>query len=113
MQEQRHCQRKVANEILIIADQITGTQIGRVVNISAEGLMLLSEEPMVTGSVYQLDLILPNPTNDQKKLAFAAEAVWCTEASQPDSFWSGFHIIDIAAEDVLIIDKLILDWNSQ
>jgi hypothetical protein len=113
MQEQRHSQRKVANEILIIADQIAGTQIGRVVNISAEGLMLLSDEPMVTGSVYQLDLILPNPKNDQEKIPFAAEAVWCTEASQPDSFWSGFHIIDIAAEDVLIIDELILDWSSQ
>jgi hypothetical protein len=112
MQEQRHSPRKVANEILIITDQITGSHIGRVVNISAEGLMLLSDEPMVTGSVYQLDLILPKPKDTQEKIAFAAEAVWCTEASQPDSFWSGFHIIDITAEDVLIIDELILDWHS-
>jgi hypothetical protein len=113
MQEQRHCPRKVANEILIIADQITGNHIGRVVNISSEGMMLLSDEPMVTGSVYQLDLILPNPQGDKEKIAFAAEAVWCTEASQPESFWSGFHIIDIAAEDVLIIDELILEWHTQ
>ncbi|WP_316365310.1 PilZ domain-containing protein [Candidatus Thiodiazotropha sp. CDECU1] len=112
MQEQRHSPRKVANEVLIIADQITGSQIGRVVNISAEGLMLLSDEPMVTGSVYQLNLVLPNPKSGQEKVAFAAEAVWCTEASQPDSFWSGFHIIDIDAENVLIIDELILDWHS-
>lgn len=113
MQEQRHSQRKVANEILIIADQITGNHIGRVVNISAEGLMLLSDEPMVTGAAYQLELILPDPKDDREKISFAAEAVWCTEASQPESFWSGFHIIDIAPEDVLIIDELILDWNSQ
>jgi hypothetical protein len=112
MQEKRHSQRKVANEILIIVDQITGNQIGRVVNISSEGLMLLSDEPMVTGSVYQLDLLLPNPVRDQQKVAFAAEAVWCTEASQPESYWSGFHIIDIANEDVLIIDELILDWHT-
>jgi hypothetical protein len=113
MQEQRHSQRKVANELLIIADQITGIHIGRVVNISAEGLMLLSDEPMVTGSLYQLDLILPNSMNGQEKISFAAEAVWCTEASQPESYWSGFHIIEITTEDVLIIDKLILDWKSQ
>ncbi|MCG7976847.1 MAG: PilZ domain-containing protein [Candidatus Thiodiazotropha endolucinida] len=112
MQEQRHSPRKVANEVLIITDQITGSHIGRVVNISAEGLMLLSDEAMVTGSVYQLDLILPIPKNDQKKISFTAEAVWCTEASQPDSFWSGFHIIDINPDDVLIIDELILDWHS-
>jgi hypothetical protein len=112
MQEQRHSQRKVANDVLIIADQITGTHIGRVVNISAEGLMLLSDEPMVTGSVYQLDLVLPYPKQDKEKIQFAAEAVWCAEASQPDSFWSGFHIIDIASEDIQIIDELILDWQS-
>ena len=113
MQEQRHCQRKVANEILIIVDQITGNHIGRVVNISSEGLMLLSDEPMVTGSVYQLELLLPNAQSNQEKISFATEAVWCTEASQPESFWSGFHIIDIAAEDVLVIDQLILDWHTQ
>ncbi|MCU7943146.1 MAG: PilZ domain-containing protein [Candidatus Thiodiazotropha sp. (ex Cardiolucina cf. quadrata)] len=112
MQEQRHSPRKVANEVLIIADQITGSHIGRVVNISAEGLMLLSDEAMVTGSVYQLDLLLPIPKHDQEKVSFAAEAVWCTEASQPDSFWSGFHIIDMNPDDVLIIDELILDWHS-
>ncbi|PUB74615.1 MAG: hypothetical protein DBP03_07740 [gamma proteobacterium symbiont of Ctena orbiculata] len=113
MQEQRQSPRKVANEVLIIADQITGSQIGRVVNISAEGLMLLSDEPVVTGSVYQLDLMLPVPKNDREKLSFAAEAVWCTEASQPEAYWSGFHIIDINSDDVLIIDELILDWHSQ
>jgi hypothetical protein len=112
MQEQRHSPRKVANEILIVADQITGNQLGRVVNISAEGLMLLSDEPMVAGSVYQLVMLLPNPQSNQEKITFAAEAVWCTEASQPESFWSGFHIIDISADDVLIIDQLILAWNS-
>jgi hypothetical protein len=98
---------------LIIADQITGNHIGRVVNISSEGLMLLSDEPMVAGSVYQLDLLLPNPQNNQEKISFAAEAVWCTEASQPESFWSGFHIIDIAAESVLVIDELIMEWHTQ
>ncbi|MEW8508524.1 MAG: PilZ domain-containing protein [Candidatus Thiodiazotropha sp.] len=113
MQEQRQSPRKVANEVLIIADQITGSHIGRVVNISAEGLMLLSNEPMVTGSVYQLNLLLPVPKKNRENLSFTAEAVWCTEASQPESYWSGFHIIDIDADDVLIIDELILDWHSQ
>ncbi len=112
MQEQRQTPRKVANEVLIIADQITGSHIGRVVNISAEGFMLLSDEPVITGSVYQLDLLLPEPKEEREKLSFAAEAIWCTEASQPESYWSGFHIIDIDVDDVLVIDELILNWHS-
>ncbi len=114
MIEKRKSHRKIADEVLEICDQITGMHIGRVVNISAEGLMLLSQEPIVTGSVYQLDLEMPDPgaDGDSKHITFGAEAVWTTEASQPESFWTGFRIIDISSEDVLAIDDLILDWNS-
>jgi hypothetical protein len=112
MKDLRKTPRKIANEVLVIADQITGTQIGRVVNISAEGLMLLGEEPIITGSVYQLNLILKGADGEQTTVSFGAEAVWTMEATQPDSFWSGFRIIDISNEGVLLIDELILDWNA-
>jgi len=112
MKEQRKSPRKIANQILEVSDQITGTQIGRVVNISAEGLMLLSQEPFLVGSVYQLDLVLPGTSDEESKVSFGAEAVWTLEAMQPESFWTGFRIIDISNEDVLRIDDLILDWHS-
>ncbi|MCU7844947.1 MAG: PilZ domain-containing protein [Candidatus Thiodiazotropha sp. (ex Monitilora ramsayi)] len=109
MKEQRKSPRKIADEVLEVTDQITGIQIGRVVNISADGLMLLSEEPVVAGSVFKMNMVLPG---EGKKVSFRAEAVWSTEATQPNSYWTGLHIIDISPEDVLEIDKLILDWND-
>ncbi len=112
MIEQRKSPRKIADQVLEVSDQITGTQIGRVVNISAEGLMLLSQEPIVTGSVYQLEMTLPGPDGSSQYISFGAEAVWTTEATQPESFWTGFRIIDISGEDVLSIDNLIMDWHS-
>ncbi|MET0065207.1 MAG: PilZ domain-containing protein [Candidatus Thiodiazotropha sp.] len=112
MQEKRHAPRKPADQILDVCDQITGNQVGRVVNISAEGFMLLSEEPMVAGSVYQLKLTDPE-SQDKQPIKFGAEAVWCTEATQPNSYWSGFHIIDIENEDVLSIDQMVLNWYSE
>ncbi|MEJ2455032.1 MAG: PilZ domain-containing protein [Candidatus Thiodiazotropha sp.] len=112
MIEKRKSPRKIADEVLEVSDQITGTQIGRVVNISAEGLMLLSQEPIVTGSVYQLEMILSGSDGSSQQISFGAEAVWTTEATQPESFWTGFRIIDISGEDVLSIDNLIMDWHS-
>lgn len=112
MKEKRKSTRKIADQVLEVSDQITGTQIGRVVNISAEGLMLLSQEPIVTGSVYQLRMDLPGQNGEDKQVAFGAEAVWTSEATQPDSFWTGFRIIDISSEDVLSIDDLILHWHA-
>ena len=112
MTDKRKSPRKIADEVLQVSDQITGTHIGRIVNISAEGLMLLSHEPIVMGSVYQLEMEIPEGGGDIKRVAFGAEAVWTTEATQPDSYWTGFRIIDISSEGVLSIDDLILDWNS-
>lgn len=112
MIEKRKSSRKIVDEVLEVRDQITGTQLGSIVNISTEGLMLLSQEPIVTGSVYQLEVELMGPDGDSKLLAFGAEAVWTTEASQPESYWTGFRIIDISSNDVSMIDALILNWNS-
>lgn len=112
MKEQRKATRKIANEVLEVSDQITGTQVGRVVNISAEGLMLLSQEPILVGSVYQLDLVLQGTSDGESKVSFGAEAVWSLEATQPDSYWTGFRIIDISNDDVLRIDELILGWHT-
>lgn len=112
MNDQRKTPRTTTNEVLEIADQITGVQIGRVVNISAEGLMLLGQEPIITGSVYQLELHLRQASGEQTKISFGAEAVWTMEATQPDSFWTGFRIIDISNEGVLLIDELILNWHG-
>lgn len=112
MIEKRKAPRKIADEVLQVSDQITGTHIGRIVNISAEGLMLLSHEPIVMGSVYQLEMEIPEGGGDMQRIAFGAEAVWTTEATQPDSYWTGFRIIDISSEGVLIIDNLILEWHS-
>jgi hypothetical protein len=112
MREKRRSPRKIADEILIVFDQLTGSQIGRVVNISPEGLMLLSQEPIVTGSVYQLEMTLPGSDEDEQQVTFGAEAVWTSEATQPESYWTGFRIIDISNEGVLSLDNLIMNWHS-
>jgi hypothetical protein len=109
MEEHRKSTRKIANEVLEVTDQITSMQIGRVVNISSDGLMILSEEPMLAGSVLKMNMTLPF---GDSKVSFQAEVVWSSEATQPDSYWSGLHITEISPENVLEIDKLILEWNT-
>lgn len=109
--EQRKELRKIANQVLEVSDQVTGTLLGKVVNISSEGLMLLSNEPIATGSVYQLDLKLPRVINNHSMINFGAEAIWSTQAAQPGSYWTGFRIIDASEGDVLTIDALIFDWH--
>ena len=112
MKEQRKTPRKIADDVLEVSDQHTNAILGKVVNISAEGLMVISNEPFTTGAVYELDLKLPRLIKGHSKVSFGAEVVWSTPASQPGSHWSGFRIIDVSENEVLTIDELILDWHS-
>jgi len=112
MTDQRKIPRKIADDVLEVSDQHTNSTLGQVVNISAEGLMLMSDEPFSVGSVYELDLRLPRLVKGHSKVSFGAEVIWTTPASQPGSYWSGFRIIDVSEEDVLTIDELILDWHT-
>lgn len=109
--DNRKIPRKIANEVLEVFDQLTGANLGRVVNISSEGLMLISNEPIDTGSVYQLDLKLPHPIKKRGTISFGAESVWTTPTTQPGSHWTGFRIIDASDDSILVIDELIFDWN--
>jgi hypothetical protein len=111
MTDQRKIPRKIADDVLEVSDQHTNSTLGQVVNISAEGLMLMSDEPFTVGSVYELDLRLPRLVKGHSKVSFGAEVIWTTPASQPGSHWSGFRIIDVSEEDILTIDELILDWH--
>jgi hypothetical protein len=111
MIEKRKLPRKIADDVLEVSDQHTNSVLGQVVNISAEGLMMISNEPYATGSIYELDLKFPRLIKGHSKVSFGAEVVWSTPASQPGSHWSGFRIIDISEDGMLTIDDLILDWH--
>lgn len=112
MSEKRKTPRKIAQEVLEVMDRYTNTKLGSLVNISAEGLMIISSEPFSAGAIYQLDLMLPNPIKNRRKISFGAEVVWSAKATQPGSHWSGFRIIDASEDDVLCIDELIIDWHT-
>jgi c-di-GMP-binding flagellar brake protein YcgR len=113
MVEKRKLSRKIANDRLVIKDQISGSKVGTVVNISAAGFMLLSEKAIKTGNIYQFDLLMPQLVEQHSQISFGAEALWCSEAAQAGSYWTGFQIIDISSRDEAIISKLIEGWSIQ
>jgi hypothetical protein len=111
--EHRKQPRKIASETLEVFDQLTDSFLGTVVNISSDGLMLLSSESLTTGSIYQLDLRLSRLVRNQSNISLGAEVIWSSEATQGGSYWSGFHIIDASDEVLQTIDELTTEWRVQ
>ncbi len=109
MSNKRKQIRKVANIVLETSDHHTGVSLGQVVNITTEGLLLISREPIAIDTVFQMDVHLTNPIGT---LSFGATALWSSPARQEGSFWTGFHIIDISQEVLKAIEEMVEDWQA-
>ena len=80
--------------------------LGRVVDITTEGMRLLSETPVAAGS-HKLRMELPRYLPETEKVTFTADAVWSGSDVNPDYQCTGLRITDISERDVRRIEYLI------
>lgn len=91
-----------------VLDANSGSLIGQLVNLSHEGLMLVSARPIPAGVVLQLSIPLSQGEAGGQRIVVGAESLWSQDANDSGSFWTGFHIIDISANDQQLLDALVL-----
>ena len=93
---------------LRIFDQSNGALLGHVIDISEDGLMLLSEVPIEINKDFDLTLEMPaSDDGDNKKISFKARSIWQSKDTNPDLVDTGFQLIDPDIESVEAIQDLI------
>jgi hypothetical protein len=113
MHENRTAPRKRVNEKIQVIDLNSGGVMGNLVNISAGGLMLLSEVPLAPNRLFQLSLVLPSPLDDTASIEFGAECLWVQESENTGApCWAGFQIIDISDQASQLITHLMSEWTE-
>ncbi len=80
--------------------------LGRVVDITTEGMRILSETPVAAGS-HKLRMELPRYLPEDEKVFFTADAVWSGSDVNPDYECTGLRITDVSERDVKRIEYLI------
>ncbi|PIV32188.1 MAG: pilus assembly protein PilZ [Lysobacterales bacterium CG02_land_8_20_14_3_00_62_12] len=106
MNNARRSKRRKAEENLPVVDTMTGQCIGRIGDLSTEGLMLITEQRLHDDALYQLSFHLPDTRGLPALIEIGVHEQWTAPASVPGQFWSGFRIIDMASRDL----DLIADW---
>lgn len=111
-EEHRREHRAEPEAVVTVEDQVGGGPLGELVNITADGLMLLTDSEVETGSLFQMKLY--GTTFDGTTIEFnvGAECVWSRNAGSPDRFWSGYHIIDASEEANDAIVKLLDHYSA-
>ena len=111
MSEERRVAQRVDTQpgSIMVLDRINESSIGTIANISSTGFMLVTDRFIDTDSVFQLNL---GCDTLDISIDIGAVCLWTTEASSAESFWSGFHIIDISESAQANLDMLVGKMSS-
>ena len=107
MEEKRRLQRRHLIYYLRVFEKNADQPLGHMVDISTEGMMLISEQPVKTETVFELRMVLPVEIEGSREVHFSAESRWCREDENPDFYNTGFQLINPSPEHVKITEHLI------
>ncbi len=106
MEERRMSKRRNLIFYLQVFDQSTDELLGFAVDITPEGLMLLSNKPIDTGHDFTLRMTLPEEFSESNQIEFKAKSIWCEQDVNTDYYDTGFQLVDVEPETVSLIHRL-------
>jgi len=85
--------------------------VGRVVDMSAQGLMLIVDDDVRDGMALDICVELPDDLSDSNEFKLSVRCKWCKPDINKDYYVAGFEIVSME-EDVKIIAKALLEQYS-
>ncbi len=111
--EQRQATRRHLVFYLRIFDGMSSRVMGHLMDISADGLMLLSDGPIEVNEEYRLRMRLPKEVSGSDEIVFGAVSRWCRQDDNPDFYVTGFQIQDMDDETRESVAHLIEEFGFQ
>jgi hypothetical protein len=97
--EHRQSLRKPPSRPIDVQDLVSGRTLGRIGNLSIDGLLLIGQRPLPANALFQLSFNLPVDGSGARPLEIGVCEQWGERAAAPGQFWTGFHIVDISPDD--------------
>ncbi len=107
----RQVERKYLVFYLRVFDGMSSNVIGHVVNISAKGVLLLSDNPVPVNEEYRLRMRLPSEITDRGEILFNATSRWSKKDANPDFYLTGYKIQNLSSSIKNNILCLIDDFS--
>ncbi len=85
----------------------TGRPLGRLVDITPIGMMLISKQALEPGLEIPVRMMLPSRVGQDVPLDLMGQIVWCHKDVNPDYYAAGFRFQSPPPECVLMIQDLI------
>ena len=109
MTSRRQLKRRHLIYYLRVFDDKTNRLLGHLVDITTEGMMVMSEELLDIHETYTCRMMLPEPIEGKAEVVFDATALWSRPDVNPDFYVTGFHLKPLPPKITTIIEELIED----
>lgn len=107
MEERRKLRRRHVIYYSRVYDRGSGELIGHVMDITPEGIKLISEQSIPINKRFQFRIDLPEEILAKEYMFFDAESVWCAPDVNPDFYNTGFRVFDMIADDIEFLNRMI------
>lgn len=111
MEDRRKFRRRYLMYYSRVFDRKTGSVLGYIVDLTPDGAMIISEEPVAPGQVFQFRMDLPEDISEKSFMDFEAKSVWCKKDIDPNFYDTGLQMMDIAEDDQKIVEKMIQEYG--
>jgi hypothetical protein len=111
MQERRKFKRRHIMLYARVFDRKTGKHLGYLGNLTVEGIMVISDEPIAVGFGFSLRIDLPEDVYNQPILSIEAQSRWCEPDIDPRFFNTGFALLEINPQDRALVEKIVKDFQ--
>ncbi|MBN1265273.1 MAG: PilZ domain-containing protein [Anaerolineales bacterium] len=110
MLSRRKLKRRHLIYYLRLFDRSNGKLLGHLVDITTEGIKVMSEAPLPMNQHFQFEMMLPEEFNTEK-ITFDATSVHCSNDVNPDFYATGFTIDQIDSDHAALIETLIEEFG--
>ena len=95
VESRRALKRRHLIYYLEVHDNESDKFLGHLVDITTQGIKLISKKPIETERIYTLRMNLPEEYFDEKILTFKAKSLWSGNDINPEFFDTGFMVPDL------------------
>lgn len=93
--DRRLAPRYDISRLVRVIDTSTGQEVGRIVNLSSSGFMLVGSQPVVSRTTLRLVLELTTAAESSRQVRLDAQCLWCGPSSFSPDYGAGFEITRI------------------
>lgn len=102
----QRAERKLSPEVIIVINALSGESLGRIGNMSDGGAMIITSQPILEGSVIQIQCLLRDSSGVPHRLEAGIQCLWNAKAQSDRGYWNGCRFVAMGEAE----EQLLSNW---